>query len=235
MANTSIERMLEINSRLGNGDASQRKVSDRKVNVRSKEELDSLIENIDRQVYGPTPVQPNEGISEKYDPKKEMKKLKEIQEHGGRGAVDLEGKSIPREIAESIINNPLDIFPIDPKMDELEERLQGNMPGIKAAANILERVEKNEQEARAKINEELYVPKNGESNVDYDEIRRIVESVIDEKMATVTQSLNESTARQGQYVPSMKVLNFKDKFYFVDNDDNVFVCEMKYKGKRKKK
>ena len=32
----------------------------------------------------------------------------------------------------------------------------------------------------------------------------------------------------------MKMLNFKDKFYFVDNDDNVFECEMKYKGKRKK-
>ena len=34
---------------------------------------------------------------------------------------------------------------------------------------------------------------------------------------------------------SMKIMNFKDKFYFVDNDDNVFECEMKYKGKKKKK
>ena len=33
---------------------------------------------------------------------------------------------------------------------------------------------------------------------------------------------------------SMKYLSFKDKFYFVDNDDNVFECVMKYKGKRKK-
>ena len=32
----------------------------------------------------------------------------------------------------------------------------------------------------------------------------------------------------------MKYLSFKDNFYFVDNDNNVFECVMKYKGKRKK-
>ena len=118
----------------------------------------------------------------------------------------------------------------------LEEKLKDNMPGIKAAANILERVEKRDEEARTKIAEQIIQPKpSGNTNVDYELIKTIVESTIDKKMSEIKSTLNESVQRTQSYVPSMKIMNFKDNFYFVDNDDNVFECVMKYKGKRKKK
>lgn len=234
MANNSIERMLEINSRIEKGNTISSKNTSGGHRVANQQDLDRLIENYDRQVYGPT-TEPilKENEEEKYDAAKEMERLKEIEAHGGRGAVNLEGRNIPRGIVESIINNPLDMKPIDPRMDALEEKLKDNMPGIKAAANILERVEKREEEARAKIAEQIpHAPQS--QTVDYEMIRSIVENVIENKFSEVSNKLNENIQRQQMYVPSMKYLNFKDKFYFVDNDDNVFVCEMKYKGKRKK-
>jgi hypothetical protein len=148
--------------------------------------------------------------------------------------VNLEGRNIPRGIVESILNNPLDMPIENSDMDELENRLMGNMPGIKAAANILERVDKQEKEAKAKINENIIPRQNTSSNIDYELLKTIIESCIDEKINDLKQVLNESVSHQS-YIPSMKMMNFKDNFYFVDNDDNVFECVMKYKGKRKKK
>lgn len=225
---SDIERMLEINSKIekGNGSVS--------INKRSKlpnqQTLDRLVEDIDNQVYGPIakPIL-KEGEQEPYDPRKEMEYLKKVNENGGRRAVNLEGRNIPRGIVESIINNPLDM-PINPEMDELESRLMGNMPGIKAAANILERVDKQDKEARAKLNENIIPKQNGNANIDYDMLRNIIEECIDNKLSQINETMSHQS-----YVPTMKMLNFKDNFYFVDNDDNVFECVMKYKGKRKKK
>jgi len=234
MANNSIERMLEINTRIEKGNITPSKNTSGGHRVANQQELDRLIENYDKQVYGPSP-EPilKENETEKYDATKEMERLKEIEAHGGRAAVNLEGRNIPRGIVESIINNPLDLKPIDPRMDALEEKLKDNMPGIKAAANILERVEKRDEEARTRIAEQIIQPTQNQS-IDYEMIKTIVENVIDSKLSEVNNKLNENIQKQQLYVPSMKYLNFKDKFYFVDNDDNVFECEMKYKGKRKK-
>ena len=232
---SSIERMLDINNRIEKGNISSKEKLNSGHNVKNQQELDKLIENYDQQVYGPILNSP-QTEEEKYDATREMEKLKEIDAHGGRTAVNLEGRNIPRGIVESIINNPLDLKPIDPRMDALEEKLKDNMPGIKAAANILERVEKRDEEARAKITEQIIQPKpNGSANIDYDLIKTLIENTIDNKLSEINNTLNESVGRQQMYVPTMKMLNFKDKFYFVDNDDNVFECEMKYKGKRKKK
>lgn len=235
MASNSIERMLELNNRIEKGNITPKRTSNGGHRVASQKDLDALIENYDKQVYGPT-AQPilKQEEAEKYDATKEMERLKEIDAHGGRSAVNLEGRNIPQGIVESILNNPLDLKPIDPRMDALEEKLRDNMPGIKAAANILERVEKQDKEAKAKIAESLIQPQPTNSSVDYELIKTIIESTIDKKLSEMKNSLNESVEKQQMYVPSMKMMNFKDKFYFVDNDDNVFECEMKYKGKRKK-
>ena len=235
MNNNSIERMLEINTRIEKGNIASKKSTNGGHRVANQQDLDKLIEDYDRQVYGPIPKPIlKEGEQEKYDARKEMERLKEIDAHGGRSAVNLEGRNIPQGIVESILNNPLDLKPIDPRMDALEEKLKDNMPGIKAAANILERVEKRDEEARAKIAEQIIPQTNTNTNIDYELIKTIIENTIDKKLTEMKNTLNESVERNQMYVPSMKMLNFKDKFYFVDNDNNVFECEMKYKGKRKK-
>ena len=207
MAQNSIEKMLEINARIEKGNVTSTKGAVKGHKVANQQDLDRLIESYDQQVYGAS-VEPvlKQNEPPKYDARKEMEKLKEIEAHGGRGVVNLEGRNIPRGIIESILNNPLDLKPIDPRMDALEAKLKDKMTGIKAATNILEKVEKQDKEAKVKLREQLQ-PK---------------------------QTINEANNHQQTYIPSMKYLSFKDKFYFVDNDDNVFECVMKYKGKRKK-
>lgn len=229
----AIQKMLEINTKLERGNVTKR-ASNGGTRVATEKDLDRLIESYDNAVYGPVaePVL-KQGEQPKYNAMEEMKRLREIEENGGRGTVDLEGRNIPRSIVESILNNPLDLKPVvDPNMDKLEERLASK--GIKAAVDVMKRVDKKEQEEKTRLMEQL-LP-NGStstSSIDYDALRTIVEQSVEKKLLEMKDTLNESRNSQ-QYVPSMKYLSFKDKFFFVDNDDNVFECVMKYKGKRKK-
>ena len=235
MTQNSIEKMLEISTRIEKGNVTPTKGASKGHRVANQQDLDRLIESYDKQVYGAStePVL-KQDEQPKYDARKEMEKLKEIEAHGGRGAVNLEGRNIPRGILESILNNPLDLKPIDPRMDALEEKLKDNMSGIKAAANILERVEKQDKEAKDKLKEQLQPKQTISNNIDYELIKTLIENVIDNKLEDIKQTINESNSHQQTYIPSMKYLSFKDNFYFVDNDDNVFECIMKYKGNRKK-
>ena len=235
MAQNSIEKMLEINTRIEKGNITSTKGAVKGHKVANQQDLDRLIESYDQQVYGVSaePVL-KQNETPKYDARKEMEKLKEIEAHGGRGAINIEGRNIPKGILESILNNPLDLKPIDPRMDAFEQKLKDGMPGIKSATNILEKVEKQDKEAKAKLNEQLNTYQSVSNNIDYELIKVLIESVIDKKLESLKQSINESNNHQQTYIPSLKYLSFKDNFYFVDNDDNVFECVMKYKGKRKK-
>ena len=235
MAQNSIEKMLEINARIEKGNVTSTKGAVKGHKVANQQDLDRLIESYDQQVYGAS-VEPvlKQNEPPKYDARKEMEKLKEIEAHGGRGVVNLEGRNIPKGILESILNNPLDLKPIDPRMDAFEQKLKDGMPGIKAATNILEKVEKQDKEAKAKLSEQLNPKQTISNNIDYELIKVLIESVIDKKLESLKQNINETNNHQQTYIPSMKYLSFKDNFYFVDNDDNVFDCVMTYKGKRKK-
>lgn len=230
MGQNSIEKMLEISTKIEKMGVSPQKGPANMHRVSTKQDLDQLIENYDRNFYAAdTESSSKENGSHEYNARVEMERLKEIAKQGGRGPVNVNGKNMPKEILESIINNPLDLTPIDPRMDELEEKIKNKMSGIKTATDILERVEKQSKAPKTVINEDKQP-----SNIDYDVIKTIVENVLDSRLESVKETINESNNHQGTYVPSMKYLSFKDKFYFVDNDDNVFECVMKYKGKRKK-
>lgn len=238
MADNVIDRMLQINTQLEELTSGSKQPSQRKpVN---QNDLNRIVENYNQQAYGqPQYVQEPQ---ERYDPNKEMERLKQINEAGGRAAVNLEGRNIPKSIVESILNNPLDLNPItsDSKMDALEEKLVksgvAKGKGINASLSLMKDMDKFETEKRAKINEQILPKTNTSSIVDYELIKTIVESVVDKKLSQLTEVLNESASRQTQqYIPTMKFMNFKDAFHFVDSEDNVFVCEMKYKGKRTKK
>ena len=230
MGQNSIEKMLEISTKIEKMGVSPQKGSTNMHRVSTKQDLDQLIENYDRNFYAAdTEPTSKEDGSHEYNARLEMERLKEIAKQGGRGPVNVNGKNMPKEILESIINNPLDLTPIDPRMDELEEKIKNKMSGIKTATDILERVGKQSKATKPIVNEDKQP-----SSIDYDTIKTIVENVLDSRLERVKETINESNSHQDAYVPSMKYLSFKDKFYFVDNDDNVFECVMKYKGKRKK-
>lgn len=229
----SIEKMLEISNRIEKATNNKQPVQKKTV---SQHDLDMLIENYDQQVYGPV-TETKQEDEPKYSARAEMERLKEIEANGGRSAVNLEGRNIPRNIVESILNNPLDMPPVvDSRMTALEEKIAEKHGGIQKAVDVMKRVDKKDAEAKAKLTEQLQPKTNIVSTtVDYELVKTIVESVLDKRLSELKEVINEShTTNTNTYVPSMKMLSFKDNFFFVDNDDNVFECVMKYKGKRKK-
>ena len=91
-----------------------------------------------------------------------------------------------------------------------------------------------DEKQKEKINENTIqrAPKAA-SSVDYDLIRQIVESVVDEKLNGITSALNESVSHGS---PSLSVMSIKNsKFLFLDDNNNIFECQMVYKGKNKAK
>jgi hypothetical protein len=184
------------------------------------------IRKFDDMVYG-KPVDDGK----QYDAKKEMEKMT-----GALSSAQITKSGLPESIKRSIMAQPLTLSPIeDPNMTALEERLQRTMPGIQKSMKILSDLDQYDLEQREKMVSETK-PRNDNaatSTIDYSLIKTIVESVVDEKLNGMRQMLNEST---GYGTPSLSVMNIRnDKFLFLDSDDNIFECQMVYKGKNKAK
>lgn len=155
-----------------------------------------------------------------YSAKADMERLKKGIPN------DLSHCKLPSAIIESIKQNPLTDISEDPQMDNFTRTL-GESMGIKQSANIIEKLEKKDN------NNNITETKVVNSNVDYGMIKMIIENVIDEKLQKIQENkmLNENSTTQS----NIKTVQFgTDKFLFLDSDDNVYECVMKYKGKRKK-
>jgi hypothetical protein len=50
----------------------------------------------------------------------------------------------------------------------------------------------------------------------------------------LNESINRSNAQRYNEA-SLKVMKMSDKFLFLDSDNNIFECQMVYKGKNKSK
>lgn len=184
------------------------------------------IRKLDDMVYG-KPVDDGK----QYDAKKEMEKMT-----GALSSAQITKSGLPESIKRSIMAQPLTLSPIeDPNMTALEERLQRTMPGIQKSMKILSDLDQYDLEQKEKTMAESK-PRNDTataSTIDYALIKTIVESVVDEKLNGMRQMLNEST---GHGTPSLSVMNIRNnKFLFLDSDDNIFECQMVYKGKNKAK
>lgn len=229
MAKNSIEKMLELNTMIESGQKSS-KSDNNSYRVTNKQDLDSLIENIDNQVYGQVVTEdPRKEKRKEYNAKEELALLEKLESGDYQPELNLEGRGMPKEIIESIINNPLYLKPIpDKRMEELTERIKNSK--IQSSVDLIDKIEKKSKSATVEnLNENILHT----TAVDNSNIKEIIEECINNKFEELKNSLNESKNKQA-YIPSMKYLSFKDNFYFVDNDDNVFECVMKYKGKRKK-
>ena len=113
-------------------------------------------------------------------------------------------------------------------MTQFTEQL-GQKLGLQKSVNILQQLEEiDEQKSqKASLNE---ITNNG--GVDYGMIKMIVEKVIDEKFGDLSSVLNESLRRVS---PGLSVMSIKDKFLYLDDQDNIYECQMVYKGKNKKR
>ena len=158
---------------------------------------------------------------------------------------------IHNPILQEVFNNPMD-FDIesyqaacDPKMKRLEEELSkqnygqryGGIEAAKAITKNLEDFDKqkrtlNEQQQSQPSNEQITMPQQNVSSVNYEIIKMIVENAIDKKLSQIA-SLNESRQYNGGNNASIIMLG-ENSFTFVDDSGNMYECSgMKYKGKMK--
>ena len=202
------------------------------------------VESIDEMVYGGVssanlvPPQ-NTYDPSNYDPKAEMKLYENAV------PVNANTSRMPSAIRDSILKNPLFVKPEDPKMDALTERIANKMginvnnnqpvTGVGKATSIIDRL--NEVDERKEMEKQLLKATNSSSNVggvDYSLIKTIVEGVVDNKINELKSAvLNESAGLSP--APNLKVMKFTDKFLFLDENDNIYECQMVFKGKKKKK
>ena len=193
--------------------------------VSSNSPIVGNLDDIDKAVYGE--VEKTSG----YDPHEEMKRIKERREHGG--SIDYSHSKLPRQIIESIAANPLDMTVVDPKMDAFTEKLKQTLPNsFNRSYEIQEKLEKQD---RQELNE---VQGNNNAsasvNVDYELIKTIVESVVDKKINELKKGMVNENLSYGSN-SSLKAMKLGEKFLFLDSDNNIFECQMKYIGKNKKR
>lgn len=179
------------------------------------------MENVAPQIQQQQPQYTFNDPRQKVKPYNAKEDLKRLQ--GGLPS-DLSNCKLPQSIIESIINNPLNGLSANTEMDNFTENLSESL-GIKQSANIIEQLDKLDNIEKTQQFQE--------TNIDYELIKSIIENVVDKKLSSMQQTL--LTEHKSYQQNNVKTMVFGDKFLFCDSDDNVYECEMKYKGKRKKK
>lgn len=184
------------------------------------------VDDIDKAVYGDIVK------TDRYDPYEEMKRIKERSEHGTN--IDYSHSKLPKQIIESILSNPLDMTVTDPKMDAFTEKLKQTLPNsFSRSYEIQEKLEKQSKEnIEEKQNSVNNIAVN--QNIDYELIKTIVESVVDKKINELKNGIVNESLTYGNN-NSLKAMKLGEKFLFLDNENNVFECQMRYVGKNKKK
>lgn len=168
----------------------------------------------------------NESSTGVYNAQDDLERMKSMKIDKSK----LANSKLPDFIKESIVSNPLNVDPalVDSKMTQFTEQL-GQKLGLQKSVNILQQLEEIDEQKSQKtsLNE---VTNNG--GVDYGMIKMIVEKVIDEKFGDLSSVLNENLRRVS---PGLSVMSIKDKFLYLDDQDNIYECQMVYKGKNKKR
>lgn len=208
-------------------------------NIPQAKSLDEMtssdISTLDQLVYGNSGgefvlPQPEKKI---YNPTEDLKRMQSISELPDE---NFKKSRLPRAIKESFMQNPINVEPIsDPQLEALTQRLGGNDGSFSRSVEILKQLEERDgnKNFNKTLNEATQKSTTQSSGVDYELIKTIVESVVDKKLSQYKQQLTESMTR-GQAGNSLSVMNIrKDKFLFLDDDNNIFECHMVYKGKNK--
>lgn len=234
MANEALQRMLEIGKRADNmASAGNRQITQSTPRMNLEEQLQAL----DNQVYGK--YVPTKEEQEAYSAEAEMERIKNRMNESGKAAVSVNSR-VPKKILESFLENPCNLdteLYQDAKMTALTKRLSGKMSGVKNVNEIQKKLDEADRE-KQKVSESLrpkQIDANSKVSIDYSLIKNIIESVLEEKLSTVKQSLTETINRNSDDSGSLKVMKMGSKFLFLDDEDNVYECKMQYVGKNKKK
>lgn len=105
--------------------------------------------------------------------------------------------------------------------------------GVKAIQQINEQLETRDRqisEETAQVSEDV-IRNSNTSNIDLTLLEQVIERVIDKKLNMLNESISRKLPSQ---IRSMSITE-SGNFRFLDGENNVYECQMKYIGKRKKK
>lgn len=216
--------------------------------------LQGQVDALDNMVYGKTVNTPKAG---EYNVNEEIERIERIRRGEG---VNVRNSGMPPDILDSIIRNPLVMDPtivkesnavaqyveqmgagsqdsdggnIYDKMrslvertDAIDKRETASQRDIGAVEEMLENFDKRSGKTPAAAQPSFAAPAS--PVIDYALIKSIVNECVEEKL----NRLNES--RSTQNGPQLNFMSIGEKFRMVDGDDNVYECELKFLGKRKK-
>lgn len=226
---------LNVVDNIGKGNYDSKAVQSRRVSPNklptfnaSRVNLDEQVAQFDDMVYGEY-QEPVSADGQTYVPKNADQLMDMMTKP--LTMENISGSKLPDAIKRSIISNPLIEQPLeDPRMNELTEKLAKGIPGIQKSMQILNNLEKKDAEKK-ELNEERIAKPKQQGTIDYDAIRSIIEEVVDEKLSKFAPMLTESV---GANCGALSVMNIRNnKFLFLDDNDNIFECQMVFKGKNK--
>lgn len=175
---------------------------------------------LDNLVYGENFV--GDAKDMPYSPEDEMKRIKQGLPE------DLSKCRLPKQILESIKENPLTDLSADPQMDAFTKKLASVIPnnGLQKSVEIQKKLDNNDKKI---------VTENTQYNINVEDIKTIIRDTIKEEISALKENLlNES--KNNNNTNNLKAMSIGvDKFLFLDSDNNVYECKLTYKGKNKKR
>ena len=149
---------------------------------------------------------------------------KRIQERAKQAITSTDSK-LPKAIRDSIEANPLYMETADPKMEAFTEKLARIMPGIQKSFEVQKKLNETKSDSGGITAQE----QGKTTTIDYEIIKVIIEESVKKEMAKFFSDKDD-----GGHLRAVKVSE-NDNFYFVDGNNNLYSCSIKYIGKNKRK
>lgn len=155
----------------------------------------------------------------------------------------LKQSKLPAAILESMRQNPCNYDPslvnsvmgpenaLFKKLNEAYgKEKEEPVRGVKAIQQINEQLETRDKQMIEETKTIVETPSSSVSNIDLTALEQMIERVIDRKFNMINESISR---KMPSTIRSMSITE-SGNFRFLDNEDNVYECQMKYIGKRKK-
>lgn len=196
---------------------------------------DKTISSID-QMYN-SPYIPTKEEKEKWNTEKGRAELTEMADNNVF-MQKLNQSKLPKAIVESMRQNPCNLDPtivnqVMGKENEFFKKLneayakeqEAPVSGVQAAMRITEQLETRDKQQNTE--DETPSEDSKMSTLDTETLEAVISRVIDKKLANLSN--------QGGTTLKTMVLTQNGTFRFLDTEDNVYECQLKFIGKRKKK
>lgn len=249
MASEKLQQILAMSNKMDKkgGKATSTQFKPIKATVSLNEKISNAnkaIENIDA-MYN-SPYIPTQEEKEAWNTERGREELTEMANQSVF-MEKLKSSHLPAAILESMRQNPCnyDVSVVNKMMgpeNALFKKLneaygkekEEPVRGVKAIQQINEQLETRDKQIIEENvnNEDLIINKTQNTNFSLESLEEMIERVIDRKL----NSLNESLIKPNNS-SSIKTMSITESgtFRFLDSEDNVYECQMKYLGKRKKK